>query len=108
MPSFHRKPNRLPAHCYKGQNVYSLTLCTQNRKPLFTNPDLVSTTLTTLKFTCSTHSFTVYAYCFMPDHLHLILLAQRKSASLPKTIQSFKSLAATQARQAGIIHLWQK
>jgi REP element-mobilizing transposase RayT len=29
------------------------------------------------------YSFGVYAYCFMPDHLHLIVTGESESSELP-------------------------
>lgn len=64
--------------------------------------------LDVLRATCASHSFRVYAYCFMPDHLHLILNGENDSSSLPRVVQPFKSLASREARKIGITNLWQK
>lgn len=108
MPDFHRKPNRLEPESYRGAHSYFLTLCTANRRALFTNATFVNAVLDVLCATCSSHSFSVYAYCFMPDHLHLILNGENDSSSLLRVVQAFKSLAAREARKIGIANLWQK
>jgi putative transposase len=108
MPEFHRKSNRLPAESYRGRKAYFLTLCTRQRKRLFSDAALVTAVLVVLRKACSTHFFNVYAYCFMPDHLHLILIGESDSAHLAPAVQAFKSLAAAAARELGVFDLWQK
>jgi hypothetical protein len=54
------------------------------------------------------YSFGVYAYCFMPDHLHLIVTGESESSELPGMVQAFKSLAAGVVRKIGVFDLWQK
>jgi putative transposase len=108
MPDFHRKPNRLAPESYRGRRSYFLTLCTGDRRALFTDATFLQDLLTVLRTTCASHSFSVYAYCFMPDHLHLILNGENDSSSLPRVVQAFKSLAAREARKIGIADLWQK
>ena len=44
----------------------------------------------------------------MPDHLHVLVMANHESASLPDFIRGFKGVAASEARRAGIKRLWQK
>jgi putative transposase len=108
MPGFRRKPNRLPPPSYHGERFYFLTLCTYERKKIFWNPQLVLLILDLLREKCSAHSFGVYAYCFMPDHLHLVLAGKEDSSSLPRVIRAFKGAAAAEARALGVSRLWQK
>lgn len=108
MPEFHRKPNRLTPKSYLGQRAYFLTLCAGQRRKLFTRPGLVATLLAVLRATCCAHFFNVYAYCFMPDHVHMILTGGSDSSSLARLMQVFKSLASREARKIGLANLWQK
>jgi hypothetical protein len=62
MPDFHRKPNRLAPVSYRGRRSYFLTLCTGERRTLFTDATLVNAVLDVLRATCASHSFRVYAY----------------------------------------------
>jgi putative transposase len=108
MCTFQRKRNRLSATSYRGPKAYFLTLCTRERKKAFQNVALVNSLLEVLRKTCYDHSFTVHAYCFMPDHLHLILAAESDSAQLSPVLQAFKSLSAAAARKVRVFDLWQK
>ena len=103
-----RKPNRLPAPSYLGQRFYFVTLCLSERKKLFTEPELVKALTEVLKNACETHAFTVHTYCFMPDHLHLVLCGMNNTASLPAVVRAFKGRATAAARRLGIMNLWQK
>src|SRR5438093_8876189 len=66
-------PQRLSAFGYIGRHRYFVTFCTLNRRPLFVNADLVASVLSHFleqgaRFTCA-----IVAYCFMPDHVHLLI-----------------------------------
>jgi putative transposase len=108
MPDFHRKPNRLGPESYLGRHAYFLTLCAHERSKILANAVLVESVLPVLRTTCGSHSFNVNAYCFMPDHLHLVAIGESDTASLPRLMQAFKSLAARESRKLGIVNLWQK
>jgi putative transposase len=108
MPEFRRKPNRLPAESYRGQQAYFLTLCVRDRKSVLSDSMLVSALLALLEETCAAHSFHVYAFCFMPDHLHLILVGESDSSELARLIRAFKEAASAVARKSGVSNLWQK
>ena len=108
MPEFRRKRNRLVAESYRGRGAYFLTLCVQDRKRIFHDRELVTMLLVLLEKTCAAYSFLAYAYCFMPDHLHLILLGESSTSELALMVRAFKGAAATVARKSGVSNLWQK
>lgn len=108
MLEFHRKANRLGPGSYLGPGAYFLTLCANERHKILANAVLVESVLPILRSACGSHSFNVNAYCFMPDHLHLIVMGGSDSASLPRFMQAFKSLAARETRKLGTAKHWQK
>jgi putative transposase len=59
--------------------------------PLFTNPDIVSLVLESLRFVQKEHQVILYAYVIMEHHLHLIASAPE----LGKTMKEFKSFTAS-------------
>jgi putative transposase len=61
-----------------------------------------------LRDVCVRYSFGVYAYCFMLDHLHLIVTGEDDSSELPGMVRAFKSLAAGAAAEIGVFDIWQK
>lgn len=108
MPDFHRKANRLRPESYRGRRAYFLTLCANERRKILATAVLVESLVAILRATCGSHSFNVNGYCFMPDHLHLVVIGESDSASLPRFMQAFKSLAARETGKLGIAKPWQK
>jgi putative transposase len=103
-----RKRNRLCPEAYRGRKAYFLTLCARDRKRVFVDSRVVEAILGVLRNVCGRYSFGVYAYCFMPDHLHLIVTGEDDSSDLPGMVQAFKSLAPGAVRKIGMFDLWQK
>jgi putative transposase len=108
MADFIRKRNRLPMPAYVGHRWDFITLCTGRRDAHFREGVLVGGLLKVLQGASSFHRFGVYAYCFMPDHLHLELAGLSEHATLPALIRDFKGRSVAQARKMGIRRLWQK
>ena len=67
------RPPRLPNFSYKGVHRYFLTICTFNRQRLFASPATVQDTLLQFRKTAEEEGFEISAYCFMPDHCHLLI-----------------------------------
>jgi len=107
-PRVIRKRNRLPRSCYVNRNWYFITACTGGRRPLFSQGQLVQMLLDLLRAKCSFHSFNVYAYCFMPDHLHLELVGLSGTSDLIVLLHDFKGTATAQARELSVRNLWEK
>ena len=108
MSSFHRKRNRLPQNSYLGRQIYFVTICSEHRRSVFTHSGLVALLLDVLQTKCSVHSFNVYAFCFMPDHIHLVLLGVSDHSDLIALLRDFKGTSAARARVQGFVVLWQK
>ena len=85
-----RKKNRLPLEVYKGRVACSLTLATYGRRPWFTEDAVVDYCLASLAEVARRASFSVYAYCFMPDHVHLLLGGEADDADLLDFVKRFK------------------
>lgn len=108
MPDFRRKPNRLPQPFYTGRNWYFVTLCTRDREPRLADPALVTSLLDCLLVKCRAFAMDVYAYCFMPDHLHLEIAALGENSNLAKMTKQFKGAGGALARGVGVRRLWEK
>ncbi len=105
---FIRKRNRLPRSCYRGQQWYFITACAGAGRPAFSSGQLVRVLLDLLREQCSICSFDVYAYCFMPDHLHLELVGLSGSSDAIMLLHDFKGIATSQARALDVRNLWEK
>jgi REP element-mobilizing transposase RayT len=84
------KPHRLPRDCYRGRVVVSLTACVDERHTPFLDGDVVSQFRGSLARAVEKYSCLVLIYCFMPDHLHVILQGQDDSADSWRAMVDFK------------------
>ena len=68
-----RQPQHLRVFDYIGFHAYFLTFCTFERSPVFITADAVALVLEQISCAARDCSFAVLAYCFMPDHVHLLV-----------------------------------
>jgi putative transposase len=101
------KRPRIHGFPYSGLHRYSLTICTKLRKPLFAEADVVGAVLFTLRQCAALHQFAILAYCFMPDHVHLVVSAITEDADLRMFISKWKQLAGYAYKQKTGEFLWQ-
>jgi putative transposase len=101
------KRPRIHGFPYVGLHRYSLTICTNDRKPLFTDSSTVTPVLTTIRQCADTYGFAVLAYCFMPDHLHLIVSSTTAGSDLRVFMTRWKQRAGYEYRQCTGEYLWQ-
>ena len=70
---FHKKI-RLDKDVYALEGaICFITICTEGKTPLFQNKALTLAFLDQLKTDAESNGVSVFAYCFMPDHLHLVV-----------------------------------
>jgi putative transposase len=103
---FPKRP-RIDGFSYVGFHRYSLTICTKDRKHLFTNPETIEAVLTTIRRSATAHDFAILAYCFMADHIHLIVSAVSESADLQKFVAKWKQSSGFAYKQRTRESLWQ-
>ena len=61
-----------------------------SREAWFVEKDIVAACIAQLRLSAATFAFDVYAYCFMPDHLHLLVAGQNEQAHLINFVKDFK------------------
>ncbi len=105
-PTNLRQSPRLSGFTYVGTHVYNLGTVTRGRLPLFLDLTTASEAVKALDKACDKYSFTCYAYCFMPDHVHL-LVASEDGASVERFIRYFKQLSGYAHKKRTGQHLWQ-
>jgi len=91
---------------YLGPRAYSVTVRCAAGRP-FTDSKSVSQALETLESSAVRNRFKVLAYCFMPDHLHLLLQGDTNSF-LPELMKDFKQRSGYAFKQKTRTALWQK
>ncbi len=103
------RPPRLPGFSYVGLHRYSLTFCVQRRVDVFIDSGIVDESLRQISLAACRHEFAIPAYCFMPDHLHLLVEGQSEDSDLVKFAHLLKqrtSFAYQQSHRG--MQLWQK
>ena len=104
----HRKNIRLPSAIYENPSlIFSITICTWHRTPIFSISAYADTLTNNLHQGLFADTINLYAYCLMPDHLHLLM--SPKTGNLCDLIGRWKSYTANLLRKAGLnSKLWQR
>jgi len=90
MIKYKPKP-RLKDFDYRGNYRYFVTVCTDRKKSFFVkNNHLIEKMIEFLHHTGEKQFFTVWVYCFMPDHLHLLVEGINEHSDLKKFMKDFK------------------
>jgi putative transposase len=105
---FRRKTNRLKDFEYTNPFIYSVTICSYKKSKTFVNRDTVSESLKHLEKSAHRHNLQVLAYCFMPDHLHILVGSNNIQVSLINFIKYFKQKTGYEFKKKHHIKLWQK
>jgi len=104
----YKKRTRLKEFNYKGLYRYFITICTFNKDQIFKdNPSIVTWLIDILREQSRTFKFKIWAYCFMPDHIHLLLEGDDVNSDLRKFISSFKQLSSFYYKTRIGKQLWQ-
>ncbi len=103
----HRKRNRLQHFDYSGSYAYSITICCCDKNNYFTCKSTVLSILDSLNSISSEMDFFILAYCFMPNHLH-ILTTGGEDANLINFIKKFKQVSGYNFKKITEEKLWQK
>ena len=101
-----RQSLRLRTFDYLGTYVYHLVSATRGRAPLLRSPDAAAICTRALEAACLKYDFACLAYCFMPDHAHL-LVSSEGGASAQLFMRHFKQLSGFAYKQSTGEHLWQ-
>jgi putative transposase len=101
------RPARLPGFSYVGCHQYFLTICTFERRQHFTSEDLICGVRSTFLRTASELHFAIPAYCFMPDHIHILAEGTTETADLRALVNTAKQRSANVARCWIRGRLWQ-
>jgi putative transposase len=104
-----RKRIRLDLELYaRPDSVCSITVAVKDRLRVFESKSIAEAAIEVLRERAETHGVTVYAYCYMPDHVHL-LLSPSESIDIVTFVGQFKNLAQRAAWQHGVQgSFWQK
>jgi putative transposase len=101
-------PRHLKNFDYIGLHQYFLTFCTQDRRHLFTSLGEVTLARTQIVRACREHSISLFAYCFMPDHAHLLVQGESDDSDCKLFIERAKQYSGFHYRAAFKRRLWER
>ena len=104
----HPYPPHDPRWPYSGKYQYFLTFCTDQRGLLFEQPEPVALVLDQILRSAREWRFEITAYCFMPDHVHLLVTGTTDDADCRAFIKSAKQYSAYYFRRRYGMTLWQR
>jgi putative transposase len=86
-------PGHLATFAYTGLYRYFLTFCTDTRRVVFTAEEPFELVLEQILRAAASNGFAIHAYCFMPDHVHLLAEATDDSSDCLRFITRSKQLS---------------
>jgi putative transposase len=98
---------RLRGFSYEGQHGYHVVIVTRHRAQLFTDVKLGEWCLALLSATAARKGFELFAYCLMPDHLHILARGTTESSRLIEFVRIFKQRTAFEFKKQTGEQLWQ-
>jgi REP-associated tyrosine transposase len=101
------RPRRLRNTSYIGYQRYFLTTCTAHKQRAFATDGVAQACLLQLRQSAGRHGFALVAYCFMPDHVHLLVYGTSAQADLQAFMKHFKKVTGFEYSQRFKRRLWQ-
>jgi len=102
-----KRPSRLKNFSYVGIYRYSLTFCTNWKRPLFDDAAAVELVLSQFLRIADKEQFAILAYCFMPDHVHVLIEGLSENSDAKKFITKSKQCSAHAYAKRSRARLWQ-
>jgi putative transposase len=102
------RPPRIYGFDYRGSYPYSLTFCTFRRRRYFEDASVVSIVLREIVRTAIESASNVLAYCFMPDHLHLLVQSHSPDADLLAFVKRCRQRTTVAVNRPDGALLWQR
>lgn len=84
------RPRLSDPQAYIGCRGYFITVNTLKRKKLFVQGAIVQELVRCLKKIGDQEKFAIIAYCFMPDHVHIVLSGTDRDSDLEKFVKQYK------------------
>jgi len=103
-----RKRIRLKSFDYLGRYRYFVTICTYAQMQVFTVEGHIRIVSTILQEISKAEGFLLWAYCFMPDHLHILVESLHEESDFRRFVKLFKQKSGYQWRRPSNQKLWQK
>jgi putative transposase len=104
----HPYPPRWVTFPYVGRSHYFLTFVTNARSQVFITADVVHLVWQQILRAATEKRFAVIAYCFMTDHLHLIIGGEDDQSDCKAFIKAAKQYSGYYYSQSQRARLWDR
>jgi putative transposase len=101
------RPHRLCPASYLGVRTYFLTICSHARSMPFTDATIVAGTRDDFLRAAETELQEILVYCFMPDHLHLVVTGTSETSDLTRFVHLAKQRSGYRFTRTSRMRLWQ-
>jgi len=105
--TIYKKRIHLKNFDYKGPYRYFITICCFNKKPVFKASVLIKWLTNALQEKSKSYGFKTWAYCFMPDHMHLLIEGGDENSDMKQFIKSYKQYTGFYFKKKTGKKLWQ-
>ena len=102
------RPRRLKEFDYFGVHHYFVTVCVLDRRPVFSDAAVVESALSHFLKQAATFACAIVAYCFMPDHVHLLIDGTMDNTDLKSFVARAKQKSGFDFAAGRRHRLWQK
>lgn len=102
------KPAHLSTFDYIGVYQYFLTFCRYERRRLFVTSERTDAVHVQFRRAAVDEHFALLAYCFMPDHVHLLVEGQSVDSNCRRFIARAKQFSAFHFKKTFGEPLWQR
>ena len=86
------RPPRFPDFPYAGFQRYFLTICAEDRSPVFLDIEFGQWVASQFLQLATVFQFEIIVYCLMPDHAHLLVHGCAEDALLKKYVDKCKQM----------------
>jgi putative transposase len=104
----HPYPPRLAGFSYVGRYSYSLEFTTHARREIFVEESVFRLVLQHILRGGAEEGFSLIAYCFMPDHIHLIVEGLADDSDCKAFIKAAKQYSGYYYKRTAGLRLWQR
>ena len=100
--------HRLPRECYRGQITVVFTACILKKRPFFLSNKIVDPNVAMLARALVKNKCIAPVYCFMPEHLHVMIQGQADDSDAWQAMVDFKQRSGYWFWVNCCITRWQK
>jgi putative transposase len=105
---YYRTPPRLEYVDYTKNRSYMVTFCVADRSRVFSDSRLAAIAVDRIKHYRNAGWYWLYAYCVMPDHIHIVLRTCTGKRHLSRIVAVIRSAILCEARRMSGSFRWQR